>query len=112
MSKDCDVCAENCLERAEEVIRYCDAMAEADGIGVDMPFRKNDRNAMATYLVGANMGVSPLLMKEALEHMTSMVEETILLKRKNIQYLMTVTMRRRLRWNLPLIFCSLRKEER
>ena len=78
LGKDCDVCAEKIVAKGLEGSEF-DIVMRSGGarmaLRVDMPVpgRKMIYNALAAYLVGTNLGVSPLMMKEAIENMTSMV---------------------------------------
>lgn len=75
--KDCTVCAEKIVTKGLEGSEFDVVMRAGGGrmaIRVDMPIpgKKMIYNALAAYLVGANMGISPLLCKEAIENMSLM----------------------------------------
>ena len=85
LGKDCDVCAEKIHPKGLEGSEFDIVMRDGGSrmaLRVDMPVpgRKMIYNALAAYLVGANMGISPLMMKEAIEGMTSMVGRNNIVK--------------------------------
>ncbi len=83
--KGCTVCAEKILPKGLEGSEFDIVMRDGGGrmaLRVDMPVpgQKMIYNVLAAYLVGTNMGISPLMMKEAIEHMTSMVGRNNIVK--------------------------------
>ncbi len=87
-SKDCDVCAEKIVTKGLEGSEFDIVMRDGGSrmaLHVDMPVpgRKMIYNVLAAYLVGANLGISPIMMKEAIENMSTMVGRNNIIKTDN-----------------------------
>ncbi len=85
LGRNCNVSAEKIVTKGLEGSEFDIVMRDGGGkmaIRVDMPVpgQKMIYNALAAYLVGSNMGVSPLMMKEAIENLTSMVGRNNIVK--------------------------------
>lgn len=85
LGRDCNVCAEKIIPKGLEGSEFDIVMRDGGSrmaLRVDMPVpgRKMIYNALAAYLVGTNMGISPLMMKEAIEGITSMVGRNNIVK--------------------------------
>ena len=85
LGRDCDVCAEKIVPKGLEGSEFDIVMRDGGSrmaLRVDMPVpgKKMIYNALAAYLVGTDMGISPLMMKEAIENMTSMVGRNNIVK--------------------------------
>lgn len=87
-SKECNVCAEKIVTKGLEGSEFDIVMRDGGSrmaLRVDLPVpgRKMIYNVLAAYLVGMNMGISPLMMKEAIENVTSMVGRNNIIKTDN-----------------------------
>ena len=85
LGKDCNVCAEKIEAKGLEGSEFDIVMRDGGSrmaLRVDMPVpgRKMIYNALAAYLVGSNLGVSPIMMKEAIENLTTIVGRNNIVK--------------------------------
>ena len=85
LGKDCNVCAEKIEAKGLEGSEFDIVMRDGGSrmaLRVDMPVpgRKMIYNALAAYLVGTNLGVSPIMMKEAIENLTTIVGRNNIVK--------------------------------